>query len=252
MGFLHEGHVSLMREGARRADDVAVSIFLNPAQFGPTEDLSKYPKDLSGDLAKCASAGVTLVYAPEPSDVYPSGFQTHVEVERVSQGLCGARRPGHFRGVATVVAKLLALFRPTCALFGEKDYQQLQVIRALEADLDLGVDIVGLPTIRDAEGLALSSRNSYLKGADRERSLSLIRGLRAAQALAESGEVRAGVLEDAVRTQLKAQEVREDYVQVVDAKTLSPVTVLSPSTPARILVAAYVGSTRLIDNVALP
>ena len=145
MGFLHEGHLSLMREGGRRADVVAASIFVNPTQFGPKEDLSTYPRDAEGDLRRCASAGVVGVYMPEPSTVYPTGYQTYVNVEQVSQGLDGDKRPGHFRGVATVVAKLLALFRPDVALFGEKDFQQLQVITRLNADLELGAQIVGMP-----------------------------------------------------------------------------------------------------------
>jgi len=159
MGFLHDGHLSLMREGRQRADVVAATIFVNPSQFGPNEDLSRYPRDPDGDATKCAAAGVSLLYTPEPATVYPAGYQTWVTVDEVSKGLCGDRRPGHFRGVATVVAKLLALFRPDVALFGEKDYQQLQVIRRLTADLELGVEIVGMPTIREADGLAMSSRS---------------------------------------------------------------------------------------------
>src|SRR4051812_10600275 len=162
MGFLHEGHLSLIREGKKRADLVAVSIFVNPTQFGPKEDLSRYPRDFEGDVKKCESAGASVVFAPEPAEIYPAGFQTHVEVEQVSQGLCGEKRPGHFRGVATVVTKLLAMFRPQLALFGEKDFQQLAVIRTLERDLNLGVEIVGMPTLREADGLAMSSRNAYL------------------------------------------------------------------------------------------
>lgn len=251
MGYLHEGHVSLMREGARRADAVAVSIFVNPTQFGPREDLSRYPKDLPGDLARCEAAGVRAVYAPEPKVMYPDGFQTWVEVEHVSQGLCGERRPGHFRGVATVVTKLLALFRPQVALFGEKDWQQLQVITRLTADLELGVEIVGLPTVREADGLALSSRNAYLSPDERVRALALSRGLFAARALADAGERSAAVLVAAIRAQLAAAAVREDYVEVRDASTLEPLLGLSGTRQARALVAAFVGATRLIDNLAL-
>ncbi|MFY0529613.1 pantoate--beta-alanine ligase [Archangium gephyra] len=248
MGFLHEGHVSLMREGRRRADAVAASIFVNPTQFGPKEDLSRYPRDMEGDLEKCASAGVEAVFAPVPAEVYPPGYQTYVDVEQVSQGLCGARRPGHFRGVATVVTKLLCLFKPQLALFGEKDYQQLQVIRALERDLNLGVEIIGMPTIREPDGLAMSSRNAYLSPEDRQRALALSRGLAAAQALCRSGTRETAALVGAVRRELEAAGLREDYVELVDATSLTPLPAVTPGQPARLLVAAFVGSTRLIDN----
>ena len=248
MGYLHEGHLSLMREGRRRADVVAASIFVNPTQFGPTEDLSRYPRDMEGDLGKCASAGVEAVFAPEPAEVYPPGFQTYVEVAQVSQGLCGARRPGHFKGVATVVTKLLCLFRPHVALFGEKDYQQLQVIRALERDLNLGVEILGRPTVREPDGLAMSSRNAYLSKEDRQRALALSRGMSAAQALFRSGTREAPALVGAVRRELEAAGLREDYVELVDATSLTPLSAVTPGQPARLLVAAFVGTTRLIDN----
>ncbi|OJT25963.1 pantoate--beta-alanine ligase [Archangium sp. Cb G35] len=248
MGFLHEGHVSLMREGRQRADVVAASIFVNPTQFGPKEDLSRYPRDLEGDLAKCTSAGVEAVFAPVPAEVYPPGYQTYVDVEQVSQGLCGARRPGHFRGVATVVTKLLCLFKPQLALFGEKDYQQLQVIRALERDLNLGVEIIGMPTVREPDGLAMSSRNAYLSPEERQRALSLSRGLAAAQALCRSGARDTSALVAAVRRELEAASLREDYVELVDATSLTPLPAVSPGQTARLLVAAFVGSTRLIDN----
>ncbi|HEX5751924.1 MAG TPA: pantoate--beta-alanine ligase [Archangium sp.] len=248
MGFLHEGHVSLMREGRTRAGVVAASIFVNPTQFGPKEDLSRYPRDLEGDLARCASAGVEAVFAPVPAEVYPPGYQTYVDVEQVSQGLCGARRPGHFRGVATVVTKLLCLFKPQLALFGEKDYQQLQVIRALERDLNLGVEIIGMPTVREADGLAMSSRNAYLSPEERQRALALSRGLAAAQALCRSGTRETPALVAAVRRELEAAGLREDYVELVDATSLTPLPAVSPGQTARLLVAAFVGSTRLIDN----
>ncbi len=249
MGFLHEGHLSLMREGKRRCDAVAVSIFVNPTQFGPKEDLAKYPRDLAGDLAKCGSAGVEVVYAPEPSTVYPPGFQTTVTVSEVSKGLCGERRPGHFQGVATVVAKLLALFRPEVALFGEKDFQQLLVIRTLARDLELGVEIVGQPTIRESDGLAKSSRNAYLKADERQRALALSRALKAAQALAEGGEARVDALVEAMLAELETGEVKVDYAEIRDARTLAPLERLSPGQPARALVAGFVGTTRLIDNL---
>lgn len=251
MGFLHDGHLSLMREGARRCDLVAASIFVNPTQFGPKEDLGRYPRDLEGDLAKCERAGATAVFTPEPAEIYPPSYQTYVTVEQVSQGLCGEKRPGHFRGVATVVTKLLAMFRPTIALFGEKDYQQLQVISALNRDLNLGVTIVGMPTVREADGLAMSSRNTYLSKDERQRALALSRGLRAAQALAKGGERSVEKLLAALRAELQRAQVREDYVAVCHATTLEPLATLERGVPARALVAGYLGTTRLIDNLPI-
>ncbi len=251
MGFLHEGHLSLMREGGRRADVVAASIFVNPTQFGPKEDLSTYPRDAQGDLSRCGSAGVFGVYMPEPAAVYPPGYQTYVNVEEVSRGLDGEKRPGHFRGVATVVAKLLALFRPEVALFGEKDYQQLQVITRLAADLDLGVEIVGMPTIREEDGLAMSSRNSYLSADERVRALALSRGLFAAQQQAAAGEQDVSKLVALIRAELERVQAREDYVEIVDASHLTSLSTLQKGVPARALIAAFVGKTRLIDNRAL-
>ncbi len=251
MGFLHDGHLSLMREGRERAGVVAVSIFVNPAQFGPKEDLSRYPRDLEGDLAKCELQGVSVVYAPRPETVYPEGYQTYVTVEGASQGMDGDRRPGHFRGVATVVTKLLALFRPDVAVFGEKDYQQLQVITTLNRDLELGVEIIGMPTRREADGLAMSSRNSYLSALDRTRALALSRGLFAAQTAAQAGLTDAKALIALARAPLIEEAIREDYVEVRHAVTLAPLTELSPGAPARMLVAAFLGTTRLIDNLAL-
>ena len=251
MGFLHEGHLSLMREGARRADVVAASIFINPTQFGPREDLSTYPRDAVGDLARCGSAGVFGLYMPDPLTVYPEGYQTWVNVEDVSRGLDGDKRPGHFRGVATVVTKLLALFRPDVALFGEKDWQQLQVITRLNADLDLGAQIVGMPTIRERDGLAMSSRNSYLSADERARALGLSRGLLAAQKTAAAGEPDVAKLIALIRAELVGVQAREDYVEIVDARLLTSLTTLEKNVPARALVAAFMGKTRLIDNVAI-
>lgn len=248
MGYLHEGHLSLMREGRRHADVVATSIFVNPTQFGPKEDLTRYPRDMEGDLAKCGSAGVDVVFAPEAGAMYPPGYQTYVEVTEVSKGLCGDRRPGHFRGVATIVTQLLCLFRPDVALFGEKDYQQLQVIKALNRDLHLGVEILGMPTVREPDGLAMSSRNAYLSAEERKRALAISRGLAAAQALARAGTSEASALTEAIRRELRAADLREDYVELVDAERLMPLSTLQSGQPARLLVAAFCGATRLIDN----
>jgi pantoate--beta-alanine ligase len=250
MGYLHEGHLGLVREGRRRAASVAVWIFVNPSQFGPTEDLARYPRDLEGDLAKCASAGADLVYAPrDPAEVYPPGFQTWVEVTGVSQGLCGERRPGHFRGVATVVAKMFALFRPDVALFGEKDFQQLQVIRRMVRDLDMDgwLEVVGMPTVREPDGLAMSSRNRYLSADERRRAPSIARSLGAAEALFRGGERDAAALVAAARRELDVDRV--DYVELVDASSLTAVARVDG--PACLLVAAFLGPTRLIDNRVL-
>ncbi len=250
MGYLHEGHLALIREGKRLTDRVVVTLFVNPIQFGAGEDLGRYPRDAAGDLQKCEQAGVEAVFAPEVAEMYPAGFQTFVEVAEVSRGLCGDKRPGHFRGVATVVAKLLAIFRPEVALFGEKDYQQLQVIRRLNRDLGLGSQIVPVATVREADGLAMSSRNAFLSPADRPRALAISRGLRRSQQMVREGVRDARQLIAAVREELERAQLKEDYVAVVDAETLAPLERLG-SGPARALVAAFVGSTRLIDNVGL-
>jgi len=249
MGYLHEGHLSLIREGRARAQRVAVSIFVNPAQFGPNEDLARYPRDLEGDVRKCGEAGASLVFAPEdPAEIYPPGFQTWVEVEELSQGLCGASRPGHYRGVATVVCKLLSLFRPQVALFGEKDYQQLKVIERMARDLEIAAwtEIVGVPTVREADGLALSSRNAYLSAEERVRALSLSAALRAAAALHEGGERDASRLIAAARDELSDKVDRVEYVELVDADSLQPVQTVGGK--VCLLIAAFVGKTRLIDN----
>ena len=257
MGYLHDGHVSLMREARRRADQGGkrglslATIFVNPTQFGPGEDLARYPRDLEGDLEKCGRAGVDLVLAPEdPRAVYPSGFQTWVDVEEVSKGLCGDRRPGHFRGVATVVAKLFGLSRPHVALFGDKDWQQLQVIRRMALDLDMGVEVVGMPIVREADGLAMSSRNAYLSPEERGRAVAISRALAEARHRAGAGERDPATLAAGVRTAIEAAGMRVDYVELVHPESLRPVERAEPGT--RALAAAFLGRTRLIDNVALP
>ncbi len=252
MGALHDGHLSLIREGGARADRVAVSIFVNPTQFAPGEDLDRYPRDLAGDVARCAEAGAWLIYAPrDPAEVYPEGSQTWVNVEEISRGLCGGSRPTHFRGVATVVCKLIALFRPQLALFGEKDFQQLAVIRRMVRDLELSAwtEIVGMAIVREADGLAMSSRNRALSPTERQRALSLRRGLDAGQRHFAAGERRAATLADAARAEVKAAVDKIDYIEVVDAETLKPVDHIERS--ACLLVAAFVGKTRLIDNQVL-
>lgn len=257
MGYLHAGHASLLREARRRADQGGrrglslASIFVNPTQFGPGEDLSRYPRDLAGDLATCAAAGVDLVLAPsDPAQVFPPGHQTWVEVAQASQGLCGASRPGHFRGVATVVAKLLNLTRPQVALFGEKDWQQLAVIRAMVHDLAFGVEVVGMPIVREADGLALSSRNAYLAPDERGRALALSRALFEARDAVAGGARAAAPLLLRARARLEAAGARVDYVELVDPLTLAPVAEAAPGTV--LLLAAFLGRTRLIDNLVLP
>jgi pantoate--beta-alanine ligase len=258
MGFLHEGHLSLMREARRRADEgrgkrglALASIFVNPTQFGPSEDLSRYPRDLEGDLAKCAAAGVDRVFAPsDPAQVFPPSHETWVTVEGVSRGLCGASRPGHFRGVATVVAKLFNLTLPHVALFGEKDFQQLAVIRAMARDLSFGVEVAGMPIVREPDGLALSSRNAYLSAGERGAALSLSRALFEARDAAAAGEREAERLCAGARERIGAAGARVDYVEIVHPETLAPVA--RAASGSVMLVAALVGRTRLIDNVRLP
>lgn len=257
MGFLHAGHASLLHEARRRADQGGrpglslASIFVNPTQFSPGEDLSRYPRDLEGDLATCAAAGVDLVLAPaDPAQLFPPDHQAWVTVERASQGLCGASRPGHFRGVATVVAKLFNLTRPHAALFGEKDFQQLAVIRAMVRDLAFGVEIVGMPIVRDPDGLAMSSRNAYLSAEERGRALTLSRALLEARDAVAGGTREAAALAATARARLEAAGARVDYVEIVAPLTLAPVAVAAPGSV--LLLAAFVGTTRLIDNLVLP
>ena len=245
MGFLHDGHVSLMKRLRVEVDHLVVSIYVNPLQFGEGEDLDVYPRDLQGDLAKCRAAGVDAVFAPE--ELYPPGFQTSVSVHDLTQGLCGERRPGHFEGVATVVARLFGLTRCTTAIFGEKDYQQLAVLRRMTRDLALPVRIVPGTLIRDTDGVALSSRNKYLSEGDRTRARTLHQALFAMRDAVDSGTVAT---RDLIRIGSEVLDVdRLDYLSVVDAESLAPVDAVTA--PARALVAAHVGKTRLIDNVGI-
>jgi pantoate--beta-alanine ligase len=251
MGYLHEGHVSLLRRGRALGELLVLSIFVNPMQFGPREDLSRYPRDLAGDLAKAGSAGCDVAFLPAPQAMYPAGFQTRVQVTEVEQGLCGGARPGHFVGVATVVLKLINLVQPDVMLLGEKDYQQLQVIRRMARDLDLPVEILGCPLIRDSDGVALSSRNVYLSPAEREEARALSRALFAAQRQWQAGERRReALLSTAQEVLAQAPGVRFQYLELRDADTLEPVPEVLERA-AVLLVAGHVGTTRLIDNVTL-
>ncbi|MBC2779085.1 pantoate--beta-alanine ligase [Parasphingopyxis marina] len=249
MGALHEGHMALVARAHEVADHVAASIFVNPTQFGEGEDLDAYPRPEAEDCAKLDAAGCDLLWMPLPSEVYPQGFSTTVRVEGVSGGLCGDARPGHFDGVATVVAKLFNQVMPDVALFGEKDYQQLAVIRRMACDLDFSLDIVGVPTVREADGLALSSRNAYLSDDQRQRAAALPKALsEAADTIIAGGDV--GVTLDTAIAKLEAAGFTPvDYVELRDADSLVPVTRLER--PARLLAAARIGRTRLIDNIAV-
>ena len=246
MGALHAGHMSLVAEASRRAPHVVASIFVNPTQFGPNEDLAAYPRREAEDAAMLEAAGCALLWAPPPEEMYPPGFATTVTVAGVSEDLCGAARPGHFAGVATVVAKLFAQVRPDLALFGEKDYQQLAVIRRMAADLDMAVEIIGVPTVREPDGLALSSRNVYLSAAERAAARALPDALAAAAAAIAAGAPAGPELERA-RARLAAAGFDPiDYVELRDAETLAPLD--RADRPARLLAAARLGRTRLIDN----
>ncbi len=247
MGYLHAGHVALLEEGRRRGDRLVLSIFVNPTQFAPTEDLARYPRDLEGDLAKAADAGTDVAFVPRDAEMYPRGYQTFVQVRELEKGLCGAHRPGHFVGVATVVCKLFNIVRPHVAIFGEKDYQQLAVIRRMVADLDMPIDIVGMPTVREPDGLAMSSRNKYLSPEERRRALALSRGLIATRAVFDAGERDAAKLVAAAQAEIAPAATRIDYVELRDATTLAPI-LERVTGPAVIAVAAFVGTTRLIDN----
>jgi pantoate--beta-alanine ligase len=249
LGALHAGHVALLEEGRRRAQALVLSIFVNPTQFGPEEDLARYPRDLPRDLTLAAAAGVDVAFAPSVEDIYPPGFQTFVEVRELSQGLCGDRRPDHFTGVATVVAKLLLIVRPDLAIFGEKDFQQLAVVRRMVADLTLPVEVVGLPTVREPDGLALSSRNLYLSPAERQRAAALYRGLRAAREAVAAGERDARALIDRATAVIVPAVDRLDYLEIRDPESLAPLATVDRA--GVMLVAAFVGPTRLIDNIRL-
>jgi len=250
MGALHEGHLSLLRTARARADIVILTIFVNPTQFGPNEDLAKYPRDEVGDLAKARTCGIDLAFCPDAAAMYPAGAQTFVEVRELQQPLCGASRPGHFAGVATVVTKLFHLTRPHLAVFGEKDYQQLAIIRRMVRDLDFGIEIVGVPIMREPDGLAMSSRNAYLSTEQRRAALSLSAGLAAAEAAFAAGQRDAAALIAAARAPLDAEPtMRLDYLELRDADELTPVDKVTRR--AVIAVAAFAGATRLIDNRVL-
>ncbi|HKT86456.1 MAG TPA: pantoate--beta-alanine ligase [Novosphingobium sp.] len=254
MGALHEGHLTLVREARSKAGRVVVSIFVNPLQFGAGEDLDAYPRQLERDCSLLEGEGVDLVWAPTVDAMYPAGFATSISVMGVSEGLCGASRPGHFDGVATVVCKLFNQVRPDIALFGEKDWQQLAVIRRMARDLDLTLPyadaVVGVPTVREADGLAMSSRNAYLTAEQRAQASALPRAMKAAIAAIEGGADVATSLAELEQALLAGGFATVDYVQLADAESLSPLTQRG-GRPMRLLVAARIGTARLIDNMAV-
>jgi pantoate--beta-alanine ligase len=249
MGALHSGHMALIEEGKTHAAHVVASIFVNPTQFGPNEDFQTYPRREASDAAMLEKAGAALLWAPDVSEMYPDGFATTVSVRGLTAGFDGAARPGHFDGVATVVAKLFGQVRPDVALFGEKDFQQLCVIRRMAEDLDLGIRIIGVPTQRDDDGLALSSRNAYLSDQERLAARALPRAHGEAKAAIERGEPVGPALKAAKKRLKQAGFDPIDYVALVDAQTLAPLNALSGE--ARLLAAAKLGRTRLIDNLAV-
>lgn len=250
MGYLHEGHASLMREGRRCGDLLVLSIFVNPTQFGVGEDFDRYPRDMERDSAIARECGVDVIFAPSAQEMYPVGFQTYVNVEEISLPLCGASRPGHFRGVTTVVCKLFNIVMPHVALFGKKDYQQLAVIRRMAADLNMPVDVVGMPIIREPDGLAMSSRNKYLSPDERTSALCLSRSLQSARAAFHAGEREAERLKQMVQGIVTLEPAATiDYVELRHGETLEEVATVDDCT--LLALAVRIGTTRLIDNCVL-
>lgn len=246
MGYLHEGHQSLIKRSTEN-DKTVVSIFVNPIQFGPNEDFAAYPRDLERDTAKCEEAGADLIFAPEASEMYAEDFTSFVDMTGPTEDLCGAKRPGHFRGVCTVVAKLFNIVTPDRAYFGQKDAQQLAVIRRMVRDLSIGVEIIGCPIVREEDGLAKSSRNTYLSGAERKAAVVISKSLEIGKALIENGEKSAVTVTDKIRAEIEKEPLaRIDYIKAVDADSISPIETID----GRVLVAAavFIGKTRLIDN----
>ena len=250
MGFLHEGHLSLVRESKKRTDKTVVSIFINPLQFGPKEDFLTYPRDPDGDEALLEKAGVDILFRPGDIDMYPEGYRTTVEVTGLQDKLCGRSRPGHFKGVATVVLKLLNIVRPDLAFFGQKDAQQSIILRRMAEDLALDVKLVILPIVREADGLAVSSRNIYLKPEERLSSLVLFKSLEECRRMFAGGAKEASVIRERMLRMISEEPLaRVDYVEIVDPRTLDPVDRIEGE--VLVAVAVFIGSTRLIDNTIL-
>ena len=251
MGYLHEGHLSLIAAAKKKgASQIVVSVFVNPVQFGPNEDYEKYPRDEKADFAKCRKAGATAIFFPTPKNMYMDDHSTYINEEQLSKGLCGARRPGHFRGVCTVVAKLFNIVHPHFAVFGQKDYQQAQVIKRMARDLNFDVDIAVAPIVREDSGLALSSRNTYLSDMERQNALAISEALLALRSKARKvGKLPAAAVKKQIAAHLIKNDLKPDYVEVVDAETLEPADMVRKGTT--VLIAAYSGNTRLIDNIVL-
>jgi pantoate--beta-alanine ligase len=250
MGFLHEGHLSLMHRAKAASDILITSIFVNPTQFGPNEDFGAYPRNLERDSALCQSAGVDILFTPEASDLYGDGYQTYISLESLPNHLCGLSRPGHFRGVATVVAKLFHITQPHIAVFGQKDYQQVLIIRRMVQDLDMNVDIIAGPTIREPDGLAKSSRNAYLTDAQRPAARSLHQSLLMSQKMVDSGVVDVKLIVKAACLLIQSfDDTVIDYVSICHSETLEPLETIDG--PALMALAVRVGKTRLIDNTIL-
>lgn len=251
MGALHAGHASLIRRAAEECDRAVVSVFVNPTQFGPGEDFERYPRDLPRDTVTASEAGADMIFAPSPAEMYPSGFCSRVEVDRLTEGLCGACRPGHFAGVTTVVMKLFHIIPADVSYFGQKDFQQAMVIRRMVRDLDVDMEIRVCPTVRESDGLAMSSRNAYLSPDERRRALALSRALKAARQLFAEGERDRMVLLKAMRAVVNetAPGAPIDYIEVVSPEELTPADPVTPESVA--LLAVRIGSTRLIDNMPL-
>jgi pantoate--beta-alanine ligase len=247
MGYFHEGHLSLMKEAKKMADCVVVSIYVNRAQFGPKEDFSKYPRDLERDLKMAESVNVVVIFYPSDDEIYPADYQTYVDVEKVTQNLCGISRPGHFRGVTTICLKLFNIVKPHIAIFGKKDFQQYITIKRMVDDLNLDLEIIGLSTVREADGLAMSSRNKYLQNNERSSALTLFASLKLAQKLYSGGERKASVIINEVKKLIKKADCTDiDYIKICETKTLSDVDEIKSQSV--IALAVKVGKTRLIDN----
>ena len=250
MGFLHEGHISLVKRAREDNAGVAVSIFVNPSQFGPNEDFYSYPRDMESDIRKLDEAGVDLVFAPDAAEIYPEGFDTYIDVGSIAERLEGGHRPGHFRGVATVVCKLLTIVRPDRVYFGQKDAQQCLVIKRLSSDLNLGAEVIVCPTVREADGLAMSSRNVNLNSEEREAARVLFKSLQLAEHLFRTGVKDADTLRQHMRDMIEAEPLaKTDYVSVADSDTLRELDEVAG--PALVSVAVNIGKTRLIDNIIL-